>query len=66
MGVRRPAIHPLSRIQALVLLVPSVVVPQERNALINVRHPGLAAVRLVGDDPFLFDPRLLNPRGASA
>jgi RES domain-containing protein len=49
----------LARGEALVLLVRSVVVPQERNALINVRHAGMSSVRLVEDEPFLFDPRLL-------
>ena len=43
---------------ALALLVPSVVVPQERNALINARHAAMGAVRLVGDEPFRFDRRL--------
>lgn len=49
----------LDRGEALVLLVRSVVVPQERNALINVRHPGMGRVRLVRDEPFRLDPRLL-------
>ncbi|HEY4030572.1 MAG TPA: hypothetical protein VGM25_09535 [Caulobacteraceae bacterium] len=40
------------------LLAPSVVVPQELNALINVRHPGMAGVRLAGETPFRLDPRL--------
>lgn len=50
----------LDRGSALALLAPSAVVPQERNALINVRHPGMARVRLVGDEPFGLDPRLLR------
>jgi len=45
---------------ALALLAPSVVVPQERNALINVRHPDMARVRVVGDQAFRLDPRLLR------
>ena len=48
----------LDRAAALVLLAPSVVVPQEHNALINVRHPQMARVRLIGDEPFRLDPRL--------
>ncbi len=51
----------LQRAQAIVLLVPSVVVPQERNAILNPRHPAMAGVRILADDPFRFDPRLLNP-----
>lgn len=52
----------LARNAALVLLAPSVVVPQERNALINVRHPDMARVRIVSQDPFQFDPRLTGSR----
>ncbi len=51
----------LSRGAALALLAPSVVVPQERNALINVRHPAMGGVRTVADQAFRFDPRLLKP-----
>jgi RES domain-containing protein len=46
--------------QALVLRVPSLVVSQEVNSLVNPQHPAFAEVRLVGNDPFLFDPRLLG------
>jgi RES domain-containing protein len=51
----------LARGAALALLVPSVIVPQERNALINVRHPDMPRVRPVGDEAFRLDPRLLSP-----
>lgn len=51
----------LVRGEALTLLVPSVVVPQEHNAIINVRHPAMARVRVVTNAPFRFDPRLLSP-----
>jgi RES domain-containing protein len=51
----------LARGAALALVVPSVVVPQERNALINVRHVEMGRVRLVTNEPFRFDPRLLDP-----
>jgi hypothetical protein len=50
----------LKRGGALAMLVPNVVVPQERNALINVRHSDMARVRLVSEEPFRFDPRLLE------
>ena len=46
--------------QALGLRVPSVVVPQEANLLLNVRHADMTRVRVVGTDPFRFDPRLLR------
>lgn len=44
--------------QALCLRVPSQVVPQEINTLLNPRHPAFAEVRVVRDEPFRFDPRL--------
>lgn len=46
--------------QALGLRVRSVVVPQEANLLLNVRHADMKRVRVVGTDPFRFDPRLLR------
>ncbi len=53
----------LIRGAAVALLVSSVIVPQERNALINVRHPAMRSVRLVGEEPFRFDQRLLGLGG---
>ena len=41
------------------LSVPSAVIPVERNILLNPRHPEAAHLRLSGDEPFSFDPRLL-------
>ena len=48
----------LTRRGALILSVPSVVVPQERNVLLNVLHPSMSTVSLVSQEPFRFDPRL--------
>jgi RES domain-containing protein len=44
--------HPL-------LAVPSAVVPEELNYLINPAHPAAAGLRVVQSRPFVFDPRLL-------
>lgn len=44
--------------EALVLLAPSAVVPQERNAMLDPQHPRMADVRIVTCEPFRFDPRL--------
>jgi len=44
---------------ALTMLVRSVVVPQEWNALINVRHRDMGRVIVRNDEPFQIDPRLL-------
>lgn len=48
----------LARGAALALLVPSAVVPQEVNALINPRHPAAGGLRVQTNAPFSFDPRL--------
>ncbi|MBA4010961.1 MAG: RES domain-containing protein [Phenylobacterium sp.] len=48
----------LARGAALALLVPSAVVPQEVNALINPRHPAAEGLRVETNAPFRFDPRL--------
>jgi RES domain-containing protein len=42
------------------LLVPSVVIPAERNLLINPAHPALRRVRVRPTEPFAFDRRLLR------
>lgn len=44
---------------ALGLKVRSIVVPQETNLLLNVRHVDMARVTVVASEPFAFDPRLL-------
>jgi len=54
----------LKEAAALALLVPSVIVPQERNALLNPRHDAMGRVRLIADTPFQLDPRLLRPQRA--
>jgi RES domain-containing protein len=45
--------------EALVLSVPSAVIPEERNYLLNPRHPDAAAAEVVRQRPFDFDSRLL-------
>lgn len=41
-----------------VLSVPSVVVPQERNYLLNPAHPDFARIQIGRPKPFSIDPRL--------
>lgn len=41
------------------LIVPSAVITVEQNVLLNPRHPDVRRVRVVGDDAFSFDTRLL-------
>lgn len=38
--------------------VPSVIIPEEWNYLLNPRHPRLSEISLGVPEPFLFDPRL--------
>lgn len=40
------------------LLVPSVIVPNEQNILLNSRHPDITKVRIVSKNSFTLDPRL--------
>lgn len=43
---------------SVALLVPSVLVPQERNVLLNPDHPTFGAVEIGPATPFRFDARL--------
>ncbi len=49
-------------LRSLALLVPSVVIPDERNAVLNPRHPGFAKLEIEGPRPFSFDPRVVKTR----
>lgn len=40
------------------LLLPSVIVPEEKILLLNPRHPDLGGVKVGRPKPFTFDPRL--------
>lgn len=46
--------------EAAVLDVPSAVIPEERNVLINPRHPDASEVTIARERPFSFDPRLFE------
>lgn len=43
---------------AVGLLVPSAVIPEEQNLILNPAHPAFAQVQVVGERRFTFDPRL--------
>jgi RES domain-containing protein len=47
----------IDRRVSAVLVVPSAVVPQENNYLLNPEHADAARFRVVGVERFLFDPR---------
>ena len=42
------------------LSVPSAVIPEERNVLLNPRHPAADEIRVAYHRPFDFDPRLFR------
>jgi RES domain-containing protein len=44
--------------RSAVLLVPSALVPQERNYLLNPAHPEFRRIRIRRAEPFSFDPRM--------
>lgn len=43
---------------ALALVVPSVVIPEENNILLNPGHPRFRELKLEPGEPFSFDPRM--------
>ena len=46
--------------RAVGLSVPSVVMPEERNLLLNPSHPDFERIRALPAKPFLFDPRFIG------
>jgi RES domain-containing protein len=47
-------------LEALLLRVPSAVVVQEHNVLINPRHPDMPYITIAQVEPYQFDARLLR------
>ena len=47
---------------ALLLYVPSVIVPMESNVLLHPAHPDMAKVKAINHGPFRYDGRLLPMR----
>jgi RES domain-containing protein len=54
--------HWLAQERSLALAVPSAVLPDSTNLLINPLHPDAAALRVHSRQPFRFDPRLRPAR----
>ena len=52
----------LADARSVALLVPSAIVPRERNVILNPRHPQFSTVRARATEPFSFDPRLWKTR----
>jgi RES domain-containing protein len=45
-----------------ILSVPSVVIPHERNFILNPAHPQFARIAIDPPQPFTFDPRMWKDR----
>lgn len=43
-----------------ILAVPSAIIPGETNYLLNPAHPEIARARIVGEELFFYDPRLIK------
>ena len=52
----------ITSLETAVLSVPSAVIPQESNYLLNPSHPDFVKIRVNEPEPFAFDPRLLKKR----
>lgn len=46
--------------QQLGMIMPSAVLPLERNVVINPKHPAVAQIKVVDVFDFVYDPRMLN------
>ena len=54
----------LSKQETLMLRVPSAVVAQEHNVLINPLHPAMGQVKVIDDSPFMIDQRMYGAEDA--
>lgn len=50
----------VERGESALLRVPSAVIPEEENVLLNPRHPDAARFRVASTRPFTFDARLVR------
>jgi RES domain-containing protein len=46
--------------ESAILAVPSVIIPNERNFLLNPGHPDFGRIKRAKSEDFAFDPRLLR------
>jgi len=60
LGTQRIGDEWLASGQALALAVPSAIVSEERNYLLNPAHPAFCRLRFGRPIPFLLDPRLVG------
>lgn len=52
----------LSENSSVLLSVPSAIIKDERNFLINTYHPDFSTIKIKGIEPFFFDPRLITTK----
>ena len=52
----------LRKAETAILCVPSAVIPEENNVLLNPAHPQFARVLIGKPTPFVFDPRIRGTR----
>lgn len=50
----------VKKMSTAILAVPSAIVPNETNYLLNPRHDDFAKIRVAAPERFSFDPRLLG------
>ena len=50
----------LHKKEHLALKVPSVIIPDEFNVILNPLHPDIRKCRIIGTEPFVFDGRILK------
>lgn len=48
----------LDGMKSAVLAVPSSIIPNEQNFLLNVQHPDFQKIKLLQTEGFVFDPRI--------
>jgi RES domain-containing protein len=51
----------LNKAQTAILQVPSSIIEEEVNYLINPKHPDFRKIKLLNSDKFIFDMRIKNP-----
>jgi RES domain-containing protein len=55
--------HWLDEVRGLALRVPSAVIPEEHNYLLNPAHPRFNEIEIGQPEPFALDSRLIEGRG---
>ena len=48
--------------RSAILKVPSIIVPQEHNYILNTTHPDFSKIKLIDQQAFIFDQRIKDPK----